>query len=313
MAVYTQISLQEAQELFKFIGNVQSIEGITEGVENTNYLVRLEDNQKFILTLFEKRTNKSDLPYFNNFMRKINADGISCPLSQSISGKEIFTLKNKNCCIYSFIEGRPLNDINKENLFSLGQSVVKLHQAGEDRNLFRENNMLLPSWKMITNNLQTTKEINNKNEYDYILKNINELQDLFPTDLRQFNIHADLFPDNVFFIDKKVSGFIDFFFSCTDTLVYDLATLINAWFFEKQKFNEENYSYFLNSYLQNFELKTEEKNCLNFYLKASAVRFFLTRTYDYHFNNEGEVKHKDPQDFFEIYRFHEKNNLQDFF
>ena len=180
MAVYTQISLQEAQELFKFIGNVQSIEGITEGVENTNYLVRLEDNQKFILTLFEKRTNKSDLPYFNNFMRKINADGISCPLSQSISGKEIFTLKNKNCCIYSFIEGRPLNDINKENLFSLGQSVVKLHQAGEDRNLFRENNMLLPSWKMITNNLQTTKEINNKNEYDYILKNINELQALFP-------------------------------------------------------------------------------------------------------------------------------------
>ena len=313
MAVYTQISLQEAQELFKFIGNVQSIEGITEGVENTNYLVRLENNQKFILTLFEKRTDKSDLPYFNDFMKKLNGDGVSCPLSQSISGKEIFTLKDKNCCIYSFIEGRPLNNIHKEHLVSLGQSVVKLHEAGEDRNLFRENNMLLPSWKMITNSLGTGRDINNKNEYHYILKNIENLQDLFPPNLRQFNIHADLFPDNVFFIDKKVSGFIDFFFSCTDTLVYDLATLINAWFFENHKFNEENYSYFLNSYLQNFELKTEEKNCLNFYLKASAIRFFLTRTYDLHFNNEGEVKHKDPQDFFEIYRFHEKNNLQDLF
>ena len=313
MAVYTQVSLKEAQDLFQKIGSIETIEGIIEGVENTNYLIKIKGDKKFILTIFEKRTNKSDLPYFNKFMRKLKDDGISCPVSQSIEEEDVFTFKNKSCCIYSFIEGRPLENFNKEHLISLGQSVVKLHQSGENQNLFRENNMLLPSWKSITNSFNNDKDINNKNEYFYILDNITKLQDIFPSNLRQFNIHADLFPDNVFFIDKEVSGFIDFFFSCTDTLVYDLATLINAWFFENHKFNEKNCSYFLNSYLENFELKTEEKNCLNFYLKASAVRFFLTRMYDIHFNNEGEVKHKDPLEFFEIYRFHEENNLQDLF
>jgi len=108
-------------------------------------------------------------------------------------------------------------------------------------------------------------------------------------------------------LDNQVSGFIDFFFSCTDTVVYDLATFVNAWFFQDNKFLENEYLNFLKSYQNNFELKNDEKNELNFYLKVSAIRFFLTRLYDLHFNIEGDVKHKNPIEFFEIFKFHEKN------
>ena len=313
MAVYTEVSLSEAQELFQPLGKVIKFDGIKEGVENTNYLVQLSDTKKFILTLFEKRTKEQDLPYFNNLMKLFYDNGISCPLSLTLNKKNLFKIKDKPCCIYSFIEGRPVMKPNLEQLKSLGNSIAQLHQFGDHSELFRENIMLLPSWKFITNQFAKKETKINIKEYKYILNNINTLSDSFPENLRKINIHADLFKDNIFFIDNQVSGFIDFFFSCTDSIVYDLATFVNAWFFSENKFDEKNYEEFLRSYQQNFELMGEEKNNFNFYLKVSAIRFFLTRIYDLNFNIEGDVKHKNPLEFFEIFRFHEKNNLQDFF
>ena len=313
MAVYTEVSLSEAQELFQPLGKVIKFDGIKEGVENTNYLVQLSDTKKFILTLFEKRTKEQDLPYFNNLMKLFYDNGISCPLSLTLNKKNLFKIKDKPCCIYSFIEGRPVMKPNLEQLKSLGNSIAQLHQFGDHSELFRENIMLLPSWKFITNQFARKETKINIKEYKYILNNINTLSDSFPENLRKINIHADLFKDNIFFIDNQVSGFIDFFFSCTDSIVYDLATFVNAWFFSENKFDEKNYEEFLRSYQQSFELMGEEKNNFNFYLKVSAIRFFLTRIYDLNFNIEGDVKHKNPLEFFEIFRFHEKNNLQDFF
>ena len=313
MAVYTEVSLSEAQELFQPLGKVIKFDGIKEGVENTNYLVQLSDTKKFILTLFEKRTKEQDLPYFNNLMKLFYDNGISCPLSLTLNKKNLFKIKNKPCCIYSFIEGRPVMKPNLEQLKSLGNSIAQLHQFGDHSELFRENIMLLPSWKFITNQFAKKETKINIKEYKYILNNINTLSDSFPENLRKINIHADLFKDNIFFIDNQVSGFIDFFFSCTDSIIYDLATFVNAWFFSENKFDEKNYEEFLRSYQQSFELMGEEKNNFNFYLKVSAIRFFLTRIYDLNFNIEGDVKHKNPLEFFEIFRFHEKNNLQDFF
>ena len=313
MAVYTEVSLSEAQELFQPLGKIIEFEGIKEGVENTNYLVKLSDNKKFILTLFEKRTEEQDLPYFNNLMKLFYDNGISCPLSLTLNKKNLFKIKDKPCCIYSFIEGRPVMKPNLEQLKSLGNSIAQLHQFGDHSELFRENIMLLPSWKFITNQFAKKETKINIKEYKYILNNINTLSDSFPENLRKINIHADLFKDNIFFIDNQVSGFIDFFFSCTDSIIYDLATFVNAWFFSENKFDEKNYEEFLRSYQQSFELMGEEKNNFNFYLKVSAIRFFLTRIYDLNFNIEGDVKHKNPLEFFEIFRFHEKNNLQDFF
>ena len=313
MAVYTEVSLSEAQELFQPLGKVIKFDGIKEGVENTNYLVQLSDTKKFILTLFEKRTKEQDLPYFNNLMKLFYDNGISCPLSLTLNKKNLFKIKDKPCCIYSFIEGKPVMKPNLEQLKSLGNSIAQLHQFGDHSELFRENIMLLPSWKFITNQFAKKETKINIKEYKYILNNINTLSDSFPENLRKINIHADLFKDNIFFIDNQVSGFIDFFFSCTDSIIYDLATFVNAWFFSENKFDEKNYEEFLRSYQQSFELMGEEKNNFNFYLKVSAIRFFLTRIYDLNFNIEGDVKHKDPLEFFEIFRFHEKNNLQDFF
>ena len=313
MAVYTEVSLSEAQELFQPLGEVIKFDGIKEGVENTNYLVQLSDTKKFILTLFEKRTKEQDLPYFNNLMKLFYDNGISCPLSLTLNKKNLFKIKDKPCCIYSFIEGRPVMKPNLEQLKSLGNSIAQLHQFGDHSELFRENIMLLPSWKFITNQFAKKETKINIKEYKYILNNINTLSDSFPENLRKINIHADLFKDNIFFIDNQVSGFIDFFFSCTDSIIYDLATFVNAWFFSENKFDEKNYEEFLRSYQQSFELMGEEKNNFNFYLKVSAIRFFLTRIYDLNFNIEGDVKHKNPLEFFEIFRFHEKNNLQDFF
>ncbi len=313
MAVYTEVSLSEAQELFQPLGEVIKFDGIKEGVENTNYLVQLSDTKKFILTLFEKRTKEQDLPYFNNLMKLFYDNGISCPLSLTLNKKNLFKIKDKPCCIYSFIEGKPVMKPNLEQLKSLGNSIAQLHQFGDHAELFRENIMLLPSWKFITNQFAKKETKINIKEYKYILNNINTLSDSFPENLRKINIHADLFKDNIFFIDNQVSGFIDFFFSCTDSIIYDLATFVNAWFFSENKFDEKNYEEFLRSYQQSFELMGEEKNNFNFYLKVSAIRFFLTRIYDLNFNIEGDVKHKNPLEFFEIFRFHEKNNLQDFF
>ena len=313
MAVYTEVSLSEAQELFQPLGKVIKFDGIKEGVENTNYLVQLSDTKKFILTLFEKRTKEQDLPYFNNLMKLFYDNGISCPLSLTLNKKNLFKIKDKPCCIYSFIEGKPVMKPNLEQLKSLGNSIAQLHQFGDHSELFRENIMLLPSWKFITNQFAKKETKINIKEYKYILNNINTLSDSFPENLRKINIHADLFKDNIFFIDNQVSGFIDFFFSCTDSIIYDLATFVNAWFFSENKFDEKNYEEFLRFYQQSFELMGEEKNNFNFYLKVSAIRFFLTRIYDLNFNIEGDVKHKNPLEFFEIFRFHEKNNLQDFF
>ena len=313
MAVYTSVTYKDAQELFSPLGEIEILEGIKEGVENTNYLVNLTDSKKYILTIFEKRTKEVDLPYFNDLMKLFYDNNISCPLSVTIDNKNLFKIKGKPCCIYTFVEGRPLKDINNQQLKSLGKSIADLHQAGNSSKLFRKNMMLLPTWKYITEKFSNVNPKIYTEEYKYILKNIDCLQDKFPYNLRQVNIHADLFKDNIFFLNNHVSGFIDFFFSCTDTVVYDLATFVNAWFFQDNKFLENEYLNFLKSYQNNFELKNDEKNELNFYLKVSAIRFFLTRLYDLHFNIEGDVKHKNPIEFFEIFKFHEKNNIQDFF
>ena len=120
MAVYTTITQTEAQQLFKPLGEIKKFEGIREGVENTNYLVHLNDSKKYILTIFEKRTNEKDLPYFNKLMRLFHNNGVSCPLSVTIKNEDLFRINEKPCCIYSFVEGRPLLKINKEKLNSLG-------------------------------------------------------------------------------------------------------------------------------------------------------------------------------------------------
>ena len=312
MAVYTKITEQDIGHLFQEYDGIEQLNGITEGVENTNYLVETNNQKKFIFTIFEKRTNETDLPFFHKAMNEFNQNGITCPTPIIINKNDIFKIKKKPCAIYSFIEGRQITTLNKEALISLSKNISAIHNIGSQSNLFRENNMLLTSWKFIINKFKNY-DGKNKIEFAHINNLIPSLENQFPKNLKKSLIHGDLFKDNIFFKNNEVSGFIDFFFTCTDTIVYDLATLINAWFFNYEKFDENNFKIFFNEYLNFITWSNEEKENFNFYLKASAIRFFLTRIHDQYFNNEGEVRHKDPLVFFEILQFHEKNNLQDFF
>ena len=312
MAVYTKIEHQDISHLFQNFGGIESMRGITEGVENTNYLIHTANKEKFIFTIFEKRTKSSDLPFFHKAMNEFNFDGINCPTPIFVNEKDIFYIKEKSCAIYSYVNGSQITSLNEQAIISLSTIVSKIHHIGIKSKLYRENDMLKPSWKYILDKFKDY-EGKNKNELNHIANVINILEDKFPKNLRNALIHADLFKDNIFFIDNEVSGFIDFFFTCSDTIVYDLATLINAWFFKYSDFDEHHFQIFFNHYFDSISWRTEEKEHLNFYLKASAIRFFLTRMHDQYFNKEGEVKHKDPQEFFDILQFHEKNNLQDFF
>ena len=312
MAVYTKITDQDIGYLFQEYGGIEQVNGIAEGVENTNYLVVTNNQKKFIFTIFEKRTKETDLPFFHKAMNEFSQNDITCPTPIIINKNDIFKIKEKPCAIYSFIEGRKITTLNTKAIISLSKNISAIHNIGSQSNLFRENNMLLNSWKFIINKFKNY-DGKNKKEFAYIGNLILSLENQFPKNLKKSLIHGDLFKDNIFFKNDEVSGFIDFFFTCTDTIVYDLATLINAWFFNYEKFDENNFKTFFNQYFDSIAWTNEEKENFNFYLKASAIRFFLTRIHDRYFNNEGEVNHKDPQEFFEILQFHEKNNLQDFF
>jgi homoserine kinase type II len=312
MAVYTHINKADLLDLFQSIGEIKNIKGITEGVENTNYLVTLNDNKKLIFTIFEKRTKEDDLPFFNNAMKEFQENGINCPVPLEIAGQNIFKVKDKPCAIYTFIEGAQIQKSNQESIISLASFVSNLHKVGLRSNLKRENNMLKPTWNYICSKFQDYNGEYSK-ELEDVIKEIKEIESLFPSNIRVGLIHADLFKDNIFFNQyNQVSGIIDFFFTCSDSIVYDLATLVNAWFFKGSLFSEIEFQIFIKKYLELIKWEDKEKELFNFYLKASAIRFFLTRLYDLNFNNHGQVRHKNPNEFYKILNFHKKNNLQNF-
>ena len=160
--------------------------------------------------------------------------------------------------------------------------MAKMHMIGRESKLSRHNTMLIPSWSYILGKFHNFKEHNFNEELKLVSESIEEMQSQFPDNLDTSLIHADLFPDNVFFENNKISGVIDFFFSCNDTIIYDLSTLINSWFFV-DKFNAENCKLFLNNYLNKINLTKYEEENFNFYLKASAIRFFFNKTSRYVF------------------------------
>ena len=136
MAVYTKITEQDIGHLFQEYDGIEQLNGITEGVENTNYLVETNNQKKFIFTIFEKRTNETDLPFFHKAMNEFNQNGITCPTPIIINKNDIFKIKKKPCAIYSFIEGRQITTLNKEALISLSKNISVIHNIGSQSNLF---------------------------------------------------------------------------------------------------------------------------------------------------------------------------------
>lgn len=312
MAVYTRVSEKDlTQHLTRYdIGAPTSFEGIAEGVENTNY--RMEtDRGIFILTLLEKRTRAEDLPFFIDFMAHLQGRGIPCPrILPDNEGKHVHLLNEKPAIVASFLEGTSPQETEDFHIIAVGKTLAQMHAAGESLGLRRDNAMSLPAWrKLIAQCGEKTDQLGHglsvllQTELAYLEKH-------WPQGLPSGAIHADLFPDNVFFKDGKLSGIIDFYFSCTDTLAYDLMLTLNAWCCGPGGAPDPHKaSLFLNTYQKERPLSAAEKESLTFFGRAAALRIIATRLYDFLHRQQGAtVNPKDPLEYLRILNFYRQED-----
>jgi homoserine kinase type II len=310
MAVYTHITDNDlAAFLTQYeIGELTSFSGIAEGVENTNFLVRTTTGT-YILTLYEKRVELADLPFFLNLMTHLSASGLSCPTP--VLGRDGAALKELNdrpAAMVTFLDGVWPRRIQPSHCRSLGGAMASLHQAGTTFEMRRVNALSVASWRP----LLTSCGLPARNLYHSLYNELNSelswLEQQWPTNLPTGIIHADMFPDNVFFLREEVSGIIDFYFACTDILVYDLAICLNAWCFESDgSFNVTKSKLMTAAYQQIRPLSEQELAALPVLARGSAMRFLLTRLYDWLNQPEDAlVKPKDPREYLKKLHFHQQ-------
>ena len=311
MAVYTKINQSELRYIESNfnIGKIRSFSGIKQGIENTNYSIRTK-NKKIILTIFEKRVQKKDLPFFMDLMFGLSKLKIKCPEPiKNKKGKYLFKIKNKSACLVSFLKGKDKSNLNYKECFTVGKKVAQLHLASKKLKLYRKNDLSVNSWGLLL------KKIDNRiNKLSRNLKNLmkNDLSDIrkkWPKKIPNGIIHSDLFIDNIFFNKGKFYGFIDFYFSANDFLAYELATCINALCFNKKNkhfvLNKRKSSQFLKGYQSIRKLSLKEKSNLNTLCRGSALRYLLTRSYDYlNTPKNAIIKIKDPMEYLDKLNFH---------
>ena len=309
MAVYTDIS-QEDLDQFLSLYNMEEIisfEGIRNGVSNSNYLLFGKEN-KYILTIFEEMTNDKDLPYFFQLMNHLNNNNIMCPkVIKDKNNNFSNNLKDKQAAITSFLEGQSVDHIKPLHCAELGIMVAKFHNASSKLEIYRDNELGIKKLENIISSVdRISYKINQSvvdlihNEYEYLIKNI-----LF--DIPSGIIHADLFPDNIFFHENKLSGIIDFYFSCNDFYAYEIATCLNAWCFEQNnEFNISKAKALLSSYNLHKKFSSKELECLPLLARASALRYLLTRLIDFHTKEDSKlIIKKDPGEYLKKLKFHQ--------
>jgi len=321
MAVYTKITSKDVLSLGNYykIGKIIKSEGIKKGIENTNYLLKTS-KQKFILTIFEKRVQKKDLPFFMHLMEKLNQEKIICPWPlKGKSGKHLSEIKKKPACIVSFLEGTDKTNLNNKNCFDIGKNIAKFHKITTKMKLYRQNSM---SVKKLGTLLKSIKF--KSNEISPKLKPIlsaclKDIKNKWPQKLPEGIIHGDLFIDNIFFNKNKFSGFIDFYFSSNDYLMYEIAICINSLCFNKKNnsfvMNNKKIKNLIDGYESIRRFSKEEKNALNILCRGAALRYLLTRIYDY-FNTpkSAMIQIKDPNEYLQKLIIHNKlNNYKDYY
>jgi homoserine kinase type II len=309
MAVYTDVT---ADDLTQFIagyeiGALRSYKGIAEGVENSNFLVHTSAGN-FILTLYEKRVAANDLPFFLALMEHLAARGITCP--QPVKNKQggmLGTLAGRPAAIVTFLDGLWIRRPNAGHCAAVGEALARLHLAGRDFPNRRANALSIESWRGLYEHAKDRGDSVRPGLCAEIAKELDALEKSWPRDLPEGVIHADLFPDNVFFLGDKLSGLIDFYFACTDTLAYDLAVCLNAWCFEPDhSYNVTKGRALLKVYGKVRALSAAECAALPVLSRGAAVRFLLTRLVDWLAVPDGAlVKPKDPLEYFRKLRFHQ--------
>jgi len=308
MAVYTDVAADELAEfLGRYdIGELLSYKGIAEGVENSNFLLHARGGY-FILTLYEKRVARDDLPFFLGLMTHLARHGISCPQPlKNRSGEALGTLAGRPAAIINFLEGVWPRKPNASHCAGVGEALARMHLAGGDFAMSRANALSVSGWRPLFDQAASRADEVQPGLRDFIAAELDHLESgIWPKNLPQGVIHADLFPDNVFFLDEKLSGIIDFTFACNDFLAYDVAICLNAWCFEADhSFNVTKARAFLGGYGRERRLSGAEQDALPILARGAALRFLLTRLVDFLNVPKGAlVRPKDPLEYVRKLRF----------
>lgn len=284
MAVYTEVdrkTLQGFLDIYYDLGPVIEFAGIPEGIQNTNYFLKTEKG-KFILTLFERRTPTSDLPYFFEFMNHLEEQGFPCPLPINTNqGSALASLAGKTAALLTFLPGQSPQNPTPSQCFAVGRMIAELHEAGKNFKKSREN-LFSPKAvhgmfrDMKTDIAKTWPGWEKEIEAELVFQAANPLKGLpFGT------IHADVFPENVFFEGEEISGLFDFYFACNDFLAYDLAIALNCWCLgEDWRLKNKHFRKMLEGYESVRPLEKAERKALPILLRRAALRFLMTRVED---------------------------------
>jgi homoserine kinase type II len=309
MAVYTEISDEELDRFIAGydIGTVLSFKGIAEGVENSNFLIVTEAGPH-ILTLYEKRVDPNDLPFFIGLMDHLAARGLTCPQPvRNRSGKALGHLGGRPAAIVTFLQGRWIRRPRVEHCAAVGAALAHLHKAGEGFALTRRNALTVDSWRPLFDRSAERADSVLPGLAKGVADELDRLEAAWPAALPKGVIHADLFPDNVFFLGERLSGLIDFYFACNDFFAYDAAVCLNAWCFEADgALNVTKARALLGSYAKVRPFEAAEIDALPLLARGSALRFLLTRLYDWLNVPPGAlVAPKDPLEYWRKLRFHQ--------
>ena len=301
MAVYTPIDEDDlARLLADFdLGQAISCKGIAEGVENSNFLLETERG-RFILTLYERRVRQDDLPYFLDLMRWLAERGFPCPTpTTDRRGAMLKTVRGRPAALVSFLTGVSVQHPTPRHCREAGAGLAQLHLAGAGFPGVRENTLGQPAWADLFSGLEGAADALRPGLADDIGADLAWLEASWPADLPRGAIHADLFPDNVFFIGERFSAAIDFYFACTDALAYDLAVCLNAWAFEPDGgFKPDGARALIAGYHALRPLTADERAALPVLARGAAMRFFLTRLADWGATPPGAlVRPKDPMEY----------------
>ena len=308
MAVYTDVADDELRAFVALydIGEVLSCTGIAEGVENSNFLVATERGN-FILTLYEKRVARDDLPFFIALMDHLAHRGVACPTPlRGSDGIALRELCGRPAAMVTFLTGMWPRRILPFHCAGVGSALAALHGAGGDFPMCRANNLSVAGWRRLFDSCRSRAGEVQPGLAGELADELSFLEHAWPRGLQTGVIHADLFPDNVFFRDREVSGLIDFYFACTDFFAYDLAVCLNAWCFEGDgSLNVTKARLLLDGYRRTRPLPADELAALPLLARGSALRFLLTRLFDWLNQPDGAlVRPKDPLEFLRKLRFH---------
>jgi len=310
MAVYTEVTDDQLADLIAGydLGALLSYKGIAEGVENTNYIVHTEHGT-FILTLYERRVETADLPFFLGLLAHLAEHGISCPLPvRNRKGEVLSAVAGRTAALFTFLEGISVRRPRAEHCAAVGRTLASMHLAGRDYALRRKNALGLAGWRKLFARFSAHAGEIAPGLDSLIAAELSDLEQRWPSGLPEGVIHADLFPDNVFFLGSRLSGVIDFYFACNDGLAYDLAICLNAWCFEPDcSFNVTKGRALFAAYQAVRPLEIGEVAAFPLLARGAAMRFLVTRAHDWlHTDKTALVKPHDPIAYVRRLRFHQE-------